>query len=108
MTSTVSQEDPPTGITSNPDDQANLRDTVLIGRSHDSWLALAGIVALGGISGIAYYLGFVQPYLLEANYRQPLQDLAKLSGHTGRSANEWAITWIVLFACYILAFRLCP
>jgi hypothetical protein len=78
------------------------------GARDSTWLALAGIVVLGGISGLAYYLGFVRPYLLEQYYRAPLQDLARISGHTGRSANEWALTWIVLFACYFLAFRLCP
>lgn len=74
----------------------------------EPWLALAALVVLGGVSGMAYYLGFVQPYKLTENYRTPLQDLAKLSGASGPAANEWALTWIVLFAGYLLAFRFCP
>ncbi|HYP39668.1 MAG TPA: hypothetical protein VEX13_04840 [Chloroflexia bacterium] len=74
----------------------------------NSWGALAALVVLGGISNVAYYFGFVQPYLLSEYYRRPLLDLAKINGHTAASANEWALTWIVLFICYYLAFRLCP
>jgi len=74
----------------------------------DSWLALAAIVVLGGISGAAYYLGFVRPYRLDEHFREPLLDLAKINGHTAPAANAWAFTWVVLFACYFLAFRLCP
>ncbi len=74
----------------------------------DKWLSLAALVILAGISGVAYYLGFVRPYLLEVNYAKELQDLAKINGHTPASANAWAFTWVVLFACYYLAFRLCP
>ena len=74
----------------------------------DPWLALAGLVVLGGISGIAYYLGFIQPYQLGQYYVTPLLDLAKINGHTPNSANAWAFTWIVLAACYFAAFRLCP
>ena len=70
--------------------------------------AAVGAGALGGISGIAYYLGFVRPYLLTTYYEKPLQDLAKINGHSAPSANEWGVTWLVLFACYYLAFRLCP
>src|SRR5437762_2492345 len=66
------------------------------------------LVLLGGISGVAYYLGFVTPYRLDEYYNEPLQDLAKINGHTAAAANEWALTWIVLFACYYLAFRICP
>jgi hypothetical protein len=72
------------------------------------WGALALLVALGGVSNIAYYSGFVRPYLLSEYYHRPLLDLAKINGHTAASANEWALTWIVLFICYYLAFRLCP
>lgn len=74
----------------------------------DPWLTLAALVLLGGIAGVAYYLGFVRPYLLPTYYSKPLLDLAKISGYTGTSANEWAFTWIVLFACYYGAFRICP
>jgi hypothetical protein len=74
----------------------------------DSWLALAAIVVLGGVSGIAYYLGLVRPYRLDDYYSQPLLDLAKINGHTAQAANAWGLTWVVLFACYILAFRVCP
>jgi hypothetical protein len=74
----------------------------------NSWGALAALVALGGISNVAYYFGFVRPYLLSEYYDRPLLDLAKINGHTAASANEWALTWIVLFICYYLAFRLCP
>jgi alpha-1,6-mannosyltransferase len=77
-------------------------------RPVEPWLRLAALVALGGISGVAYYLGFVRPYLLTTYYTKPLQDLAKINGHSAPSANEWAFTWLVLFACYYLAFRLCP
>lgn len=78
------------------------------GVREDNWLGLVPLVILGGISTIAYYLGFVQPYLLSTYYRQPLLDLTKISGYTAPAANEWAVTWLVLFACYYLAFRLCP
>lgn len=74
----------------------------------DSWAALAPVVILGGISSAAYFLGFVKPYLLSTYYTHPLLDLAKINGHTASAANEWALTWIVLFACYYLAFRICP
>jgi hypothetical protein len=74
----------------------------------EPWLALAGIVVLGGISAAAYYLGFVRPYLLEEHFATPLLDLAKINGRTAQSANAWGLTWLVLFACYCLAFRLCP
>lgn len=77
-------------------------------RVYDRWLVLAAMVVLGGISGIAYYLGFTRPYLLSEYYAEPLLDLAKINGHTATSANAWAFTWIVLFACYYLAFRICP
>ncbi len=77
-------------------------------RIYDRWLVLAAMVVLGGISGIAYYLGFTRPYLLAEYYDQPLRDLAKINGHTAPAANAWALTWIVLFACYYLAFRICP
>src|SRR5690242_19167429 len=73
-------------------------------RPRDPWLALVPIVVLGGISAVAYYLGFVRPYPLEGWYNKPLKDLASISGHTGPAANEWALTWIVAFACYIMAF----
>src|SRR2546423_8808619 len=99
MTSTVSQasQAQATGPES-PVSPGPTQDPGLATRDSGGWLALAGIVVLGGISGIAYYLGFVRPYLLEQYYRAPLQDLARISGHTGRSANDWALTWIVLFA----------
>src|SRR5207247_167191 len=59
----------------------------------EPWLRLSALVALGGISGIAYYLGFVRPYLLTTYYAKPLQDLAKINGHSAPSANEWGVTW---------------
>lgn len=74
----------------------------------DPWLALAALVVLGGISGIAYYMGFVEPYQLHKNYLQPLLDLAKISGATAISANGWAFTWLLTGFCYYLAFRVCP
>jgi hypothetical protein len=74
----------------------------------EPWLVLAGIVVLGGISAVAYYLGFVRPYLLEQHYATPLLDLAKINGRTAQSANAWGLTWLVLFACYYVAFRMCP
>lgn len=77
-------------------------------RYTEPWLVLAVLVILGGISGMAYYLGFVNPYRLSVHYNTPLQDLAKLNGAAGSAANAWALTWIVLFACYFLAFRFCP
>jgi len=77
-------------------------------RLAEPWLALIPLVVLGGISGIAYYLGFVRPYRLDEYFDQPLMDLAKINSHSAQSANAWAFTWVVLFACYFLAFRLCP
>ena len=74
----------------------------------DRWLLLAVLVLLAGITGVAYYLGFVKPYLLSTYYDKPLMDLAKINGHTPASANAWAFTWILAFVCYYLAFRLCP
>jgi hypothetical protein len=76
--------------------------------SSEPWLRLAALVLLGGISGVAYYLGFVRPYFLADYFDKPLMDLAKINGHSVTSANEWALTWVVLFACYYLAFRICP
>lgn len=108
MTSIVSQEETQAEVAPGPAAQVKLPDNPTIEKPHDSWLALAGIVALGGVSGIAYYLGFVNPYLLRDYYSHPLYDLAKINGHTAQAANYWAFTWIVLFACYYLAFRLCP
>ncbi|HEY0068781.1 MAG TPA: hypothetical protein VGE04_02290, partial [Chloroflexia bacterium] len=78
------------------------------GMREDNWLGLVPLVILGGISTVAYFLGFVKPYLLSVYFREPLLDLAKINGHTAPAANDWAITWLVLFACYYLAFRLCP
>src|SRR4051812_42423713 len=75
-------------------------------RPRDPWLALAAMVVFGGISGIAYFLGFVQPYQLARYYSTPLQDLAKINGYTAISANEWALTWIVVGVCYFAAFRI--
>jgi hypothetical protein len=69
---------------------------------------LALLVVLGGASAVAYYLGFVKPYLMSEYYQQPLLDLAKINGASVPSANAWALTWIALFACYYIAFRLCP
>jgi hypothetical protein len=74
----------------------------------DPWARLSALILLGGISGVAYYLGFVHPYLLSEYYASPLLDLAKISGYTAPSANLWGITWMVVLACYYLAFRLCP
>jgi hypothetical protein len=74
----------------------------------EPWARLAALILLGGISGAAYYLGFVHPYLLSEYFATPLLDLAKISGYTAPSANWWGITWVVTFACYYLAFRLCP
>ena len=74
----------------------------------DPWARLAALILLGGISGVAYYLGFVHPYLLSDYFATPLLDLAKISGYTAPSANQWGLTWVVTFACYYLAFRLCP
>jgi hypothetical protein len=50
----------------------------------------------------------VQPYPLTGNYKTPLLDLAKLNGAAGSAANSWALAWITVFACYIMAFRFCP
>ncbi len=77
-------------------------------RFADPWARLSALIVLGGISGVAYYLGFVHPYLLSEYYASPLLDLAKISGYTAPSANLWGITWIIVLACYYLAFRLCP
>ncbi|HEX8597978.1 MAG TPA: hypothetical protein VF952_05610 [Chloroflexia bacterium] len=74
----------------------------------DNWLGLVPLVIFGGISSAAYFLGFVEPYMLSTFFSLPLLDLAKINGYTAPAANEWAITWLVLFACYYLAFRLCP
>lgn len=78
------------------------------GAPRDPWLLLALIVVLAGVSGIAYDLGFVRPYPLDGYYLVPLLDLAKINSFTAPAANAWALTWIVLFACYYLAFRICP
>src|SRR5690242_13268773 len=68
--------------------------------AREPWWTLTALVVLAGISGGAYYIGFVRPYLLSTYFKTPLLDLAKISGHTAASANSWALTWIVLFACY--------
>ena len=63
---------------------------------------------LGGISGMVYYLGFVQPYPMPGNYRNPSARPcpAERGGRLGRQL--LGFTWIVLFACYVMAFRFCP
>lgn len=91
------------GVITQPEQFVTLKN-----QFRDPWLALIPIVVLGGISAIAYYLGFVRPYPMENWYILPLKDLAKISGHTQYAANTWALTWIVAFVCYIFAFRLCP
>lgn len=78
------------------------------GKRAGNWLGFVPLVILGGISWAAYFLGFVNPYLLSTYFRLPLLDLAKINGYTAAAANEWAVTWLVLFGCYYLAFRLCP
>jgi len=103
MTTTIEHEQAPTSAPA----QAAISNTDAETR-REPWLALALLVILGGISGVAYFLGFVQPYQLSPNYKTPLLDLARLSGTAGSAANAWALTWIVLFACYILAFRFSP
>ena len=65
-------------------------------------------MVLGGISAVAYHLGFVRPYMMAQYYLIPLLDLAKINRYTAAAANAWGFTWIVLFACYYLAFRLVP
>jgi hypothetical protein len=77
-------------------------------KKSEPWAVLSLLVVLGGLSSMAYYLGFVQPYPLAGNYKTPLLDLAKLNGAAGSAANSWAFTWIVVFACYVMAFRFCP
>lgn len=104
MTSTIARENSP-GITISQAEQVETHSTAVI---RDSWLSLTALVALGGISGAAYFLGFVRPYQLKEYYLQPLLDLAKINGHTPGAANDWALTWIALFACYYFAFRMCP
>lgn len=74
----------------------------------DPWLLLMPIIVLAAVMGIAYDLGFVRPYPLDGYYLVPLLDLAKINSFTAPAANAWALTWIVLFACYYLAFRICP
>lgn len=107
MTFIVAENNPQAGI--EPGSAAQPESPAIANsQPRDPWLALMPIVVLGAISSIAYYLGFVRPYRLEDYYQQPLKDLASISNHTAPSANEWALTWIVAFACYILAFRLCP
>src|SRR5436190_3193692 len=109
MTSIISREETQAEVAPDAAKQVELSsETPTIKKAQDPWLALAGLAALGGISGIAYYLGFVHPYLLHDFYTQPHFDLARISSHTARAANYWALTWIVLFACYYLAFRFCP
>lgn len=107
MSSTVAEETTEAGTLPAPSEQPQPRP-VAAPAPYDPWLALAALVILGGISGVAYYLGFVRPYLLELYFARPLLDLAKINGHTAPAANAWGLTWIVLFACYYLAFRLCP
>lgn len=74
----------------------------------DPWLILAVLVVLAGVSWFFYFKGFLEPYKLSEYYARPLLDLFKINGVTGPSANDWAFTWIVLFASYYAAFRICP
>ncbi|MEO8286412.1 MAG: hypothetical protein ABI670_08240 [Chloroflexota bacterium] len=74
----------------------------------DNWLLLAPIVLLGAISALAYYFGLTRPYPLADLYQTPLLELGKITGGTIQAANGWIITWLVLFAAYYLAFRICP
>src|SRR6478609_3660657 len=103
MTTTIEREQAPD---TQPPGQASISPRAR--RKLEPWAALSVLVVLGGISGIAYYLGFVKPYPLAGNYKTPLLDLAKLSGAAGSAANSWAVTWIVVFACYLMAFHFCP
>ncbi len=74
----------------------------------DPWLALALLVVLAAISGLAYYLGFTRPFPLADHYPVALLDIGKITKGTPTAANWWGIAWIVLFASYYLAFRICP
>jgi alpha-1,6-mannosyltransferase len=102
------QEPAPQDVETPPSGRPGPATTPLRADVKEPWLALAAIVVLGGLSGAAYYLGFVRPYLLEQYFATPLLDLAKINGHTAQSANAWGLTWLITFACYYLAFRLCP
>src|SRR6476646_9708733 len=98
MSFTIAEDNPQTGM--EPDSTAQPEPTNLTNNQpRDPWLALMPIVVLGGISAIAYYLGFVRPYRLADWYKIPLKDLASISNHTAPAANEWALAWIVGFAC---------
>ncbi|MBF6614177.1 MAG: hypothetical protein IVW55_13710 [Chloroflexi bacterium] len=108
MTSTIDREREEAATREQPGIVAYVATEAHREHSGDSWLSLTAIVLLGGISGVAYYLGFVQPYQLGDYYNKPLMDLAKINGHTSTAANGWAFTWLALFACYYFAFRLCP
>ena len=104
MSATIEQEQVPSAA---PLPQNAASRSAAKGKA-EPWLALSVLALLGGISGVAYYLGFVQPYPMPGNYKTPLLDLARLSGAAGSAANSWAFTWIVLFTCYVMAFRFCP
>ncbi|HUS14476.1 MAG TPA: hypothetical protein VM536_05580, partial [Chloroflexia bacterium] len=68
----------------------------------------AVLTALAALTALAYLLGFVLPYPLAGNYTTPLLDLAKINHASAESANYFALTWIVSFLAYFLAYRRCP
>src|SRR5688572_15464507 len=105
MTSSMAGEAPPTGLDHVPGAETEPLPATRPHPPREPWGLLSLLVVLGGISALAYYLGFVRPYLLQEYYLRPLLDLAKINGRTASAANAWALTWIVLFACYYIAFR---
>ena len=76
----------------------------------DSW-AVLWLVGLGTVLELAIWWGFVQPYQLRRFYRVltpfPL-DLAKINSYTLDSFNAWALTWVVAFVAFYLAYRRAP
>jgi len=63
---------------------------------------------LAAISWLAYYFGFTRPFPLADHYPVALLDIGKITKGTPTAANWWGIAWIVVFASYYLAFRICP
>ncbi len=68
------------------------------------WLALA---AVGGLTGLVYWLGLVSPYSVGALGLRPHMDIARLTRGHPQAQISLVLTYACLLSLYYLAWRLC-